>query len=97
MHNYAVTTPSPNGMFPYWERLVCLLLARSLSHPSPRTPHSEVLNLGIIPLHQNSRAQKYQSPLRPSFRNEVFRIMPNLLLSVVLSGKFVYIFDRIVQ
>ena len=38
-------------MFPYWERLVCLLLARSLSHPSPRTPHSEVLNLGIIPLH----------------------------------------------
>ena len=40
-------------MFPYWERLVCLLLARSLSHPSPRTPHSEVLNLGIIPLHQD--------------------------------------------
>ena len=40
-------------MFPCWERLVCLLLARSLSHPSPRAPHSEVLNLGIIPLHKD--------------------------------------------
>ena len=47
-------------MFPYCERLVCLLLANTLSHPSPRTPHSEVLNLGIIPLHEKSVVQQCQ-------------------------------------
>ena len=40
-------------MFPCWEHPFCLLLSHSPPHPSPRTPHSEVLNSGIIPLHQD--------------------------------------------
>ena len=78
-------------MFPYWERLVCLLLARSLSHPSPRTPHSEVLNLGIIPLHQDIITNKKNTNKLADIGKNHYLCSKNRLPNLPIDRKMEYI------